>query len=59
MKRARSGKPPLLLSQPKTHIGSSLIKIAKPSSVFILIGTGNPGSDTEYVSIVASDPSEV
>ena len=41
----------------KSHIGSWLIKMAKPTSVFILTGTGNPELDTEYDSIFLSDPS--
>ena len=41
-------------SRPKTHIGSSSIDIAKPTSVFILTGTGNPEFGTEYVSIFVS-----
>ena len=44
-------------SRPKTHIGSSSINIAKPTSVFILIGTGNCELGTEYVSIVVHVPS--
>ena len=44
-------------SRPKTHIRSSSINIAKPTSVFILIGTGNPELGTEYVSIFVSVPS--
>ena len=39
------------------HIGSSLINIPKPTSVFILIGTGNPELDMVYVSIFVSVPS--
>ena len=44
-------------SWPKTQIGSLLIKMAKPTSVFILIGTGNPEFGMEYVSIFMSVPS--
>ena len=43
-------------SRPKTHIGSSSINVAKPTSVLILIGTGNPELCTEYVSIFESVP---
>ena len=44
-------------SWPKTHIGSSLIKMANYTSVFILIATGNPELGMEYVSICVSVPS--
>ena len=44
-------------SRLKTHIGSTLINIPKPSSVFILIGTGNPELGMVYVSIFVSVPS--
>ena len=43
----------------KSHIGSWLIKMAKPSSVFILTGTGNPELGKEYDSIYVSVPAEV
>ena len=44
-------------SRLKTHIGSSLINIPKSTSVFILIGTGNPELGMVYVSIFLSYPS--
>ena len=44
-------------SRPKTHIGSSLIKMTKPTSVFIWTGTGNPELGMEYVSIFVYVPS--
>ena len=46
-----------ILSRPKTHIGSSLIMMAKPTSVFILIDTGNDELGMVYVSIFVSLPS--
>ena len=39
------------------HTGSSLITMAKHTSVFILIGTGNPEMGMVYVSIFVSVPS--
>ena len=51
------GRLQYISSRPKTHIGSSSINIAKPTSVFIMMGTGNPELGTEYVSIFVSDPS--
>ena len=44
-------------SRPKTHIGSSLINITKPTSVFILTGNGNQEFCTEYDIKLFYDPS--
>ena len=44
-------------SRSKTHIDSTSINIAKPTSVFISMSTGNHEMGTEYVSIFVSFPS--
>ena len=41
-------------SRPNTHIDSSLNNIAKPTSVFVFTGNGNPELGTEYDSIFLS-----